>query len=105
LQKDHTVYLRDATLLPGIRVIGARIGDAVAILARGGKRQVPRGCLLAARRTIPYGFNPARWIWGHTTSHLGECFKGFGWKLEYFEMVEGAVGPHFDYPLLRFVPA
>jgi hypothetical protein len=50
-------------------------------------------------------FNPGLWIWAHSTSHLISAFYGCGWRLDFGEVIEDAVGPHWEYPMLRFRPA
>jgi hypothetical protein len=52
----------------------------------------------------PEHFSTASWMWGHTTSHLIDVFKGFGWALEDGAVLDGFLGQHWEYPILRFVP-
>jgi hypothetical protein len=50
-------------------------------------------------------FHPGLWVWAHSVSHLISCFYGCGWRLDVGEVVEDAVGPHWEYPMLRFRPS
>lgn len=47
-------------------------------------------------------FDPARWMWGHTTSHLISVMSGFGWKLLSGTAVDGVCGDCWEYSLLAF---
>jgi hypothetical protein len=47
-------------------------------------------------------FTTSHWMWGLTTSHLVEVFRGFGWRLAAGEIVENVCGRWWEYPLLVF---
>lgn len=47
-------------------------------------------------------FHSSAWMWGHSTSHLIDVFAGFEWVLEHGEVIDGACGLHWEYPLLVF---
>lgn len=47
-------------------------------------------------------FHSSAWMWGHSTSHLIDVFKGFEWTLEQGEVIDGVCGVHWEYPLLVF---
>jgi hypothetical protein len=47
-------------------------------------------------------FRTDRWMWGQTTSHLVDVFKGYGWRLKNGKNVTNACGHHWDYPLMVF---
>jgi hypothetical protein len=47
-------------------------------------------------------FNPAFWMWGHTTSHLIDIMHGLGWGLVEGTVVDNVCGRWWEYPLLVF---
>lgn len=47
-------------------------------------------------------FDTRYWMWGQTTSHLIAVFQGFGWDLEYGEVIDNTCGGFWEFPLLRF---
>ena len=47
-------------------------------------------------------FETRYWMWGHSISHLIAVFGGFGWELDFGEVLDNFRGDHWDYPLLRF---
>lgn len=49
-------------------------------------------------------FSTQSWMWGHSTSHLIDVFKGFGWTLQDGVILDGFLGEHWECPCLRFVP-
>jgi hypothetical protein len=50
-------------------------------------------------------FETNYWMWGHTTSHLNDVFKGFGWELENSVEVTNVCGEKWDYLLSKYVPS
>jgi hypothetical protein len=42
------------------------------------------------------------WMWGHTTSHLIATFRGFGWDLDFGEVIDNCAGDFWEFPMLRF---
>jgi hypothetical protein len=47
-------------------------------------------------------FTPKYWMWGHTVSHLIDMMRGFGWSLDYGDVVDNVCGEAWEYALLRF---
>lgn len=52
----------------------------------------------------PNRFEPAAWMWGHTTSHLISTFFGFGWEVDNGSILDRVFGKFWEYPVLRFRP-
>lgn len=50
-------------------------------------------------------FDPAFWMWGHTSSHLVDIMAGFGWDLSQGTVVDGVCGRWWEYSLMVFEPS